>query len=64
MPAPLKNVTMKEVEAAIAKALADLNGTKITVNIGEMVFDESYGRVEVKLSAYEVLDYPPGMMPI
>lgn len=55
---------MKEVEAAIAKALADLNGTKITVNIGEMVFDESYGRVEVKLSAYEVLDYPPGMMPI
>ncbi len=61
MPAPLKNVTMKEVEAAIAKALADLNGTKITVNIGEMVFDE--GRVDIRLSAYEVRDYLPDMMP-
>lgn len=52
---------MKEVEAAIAKALADLNGTKITVNIGEMVFDE--GRVDIRLSAYEVRDYLPDMMP-
>lgn len=54
MTAPLKNVTVEELEKKIAEALQCYldEHLKLTVQIGELKYDEVVNRVDVKLFAW------------
>lgn len=53
MSSPLKDVSVKEIEAAIAEALQKLSaGKPFTVEIGEMKFNPVVNRVDLVLSAW------------
>lgn len=57
MSSPLKNVSVQEIEAAIAQALQALSaGQAFSVSISELKFDASGRRVELAMSAWVIPD--------
>jgi hypothetical protein len=60
MSSPLKNVSVQEIEAAIAQALQALQalsaGQAFSVSISELKFDASGRRVELAMSAWVTPD--------
>lgn len=57
MSSPLKNVSVQEIEAAIAQALQALSaGQAFSVSISELKFDASGRRVELAMSAWVTPD--------
>lgn len=55
MAAPLKNVTVQELEKTISEALQRYcsKGTRINISISELAFDEVANRFDMKLSGWE-----------
>lgn len=58
MSSPLKNVSTKDIEGAIAEALANLCVEKkgMNVNIAEMKFNDFSGSVSMSLTASRKLE--------
>lgn len=62
MSSPLKNVSVQEIEAAIAQALQVLSaGQAFSVSISELKFDASGRRVDLAMSAWVTPDEDDGM---
>lgn len=62
MSSPLKNVSVQEVEAAIAQALQALSaGQAFSVSISELKFDAIGSRVDLAMSAWVIPDEDDGM---
>lgn len=66
MSAPLKNVAISDVEAAVAKALATLIGgdANISVNIGSLDFHQGGTSVDIRMTAYQTYSFSEGVTPI
>ena len=55
MSSPLKNVSVGELEEAIAEALKKFakDGCKFSVSVQELKFTDSHPRVDISLTAWE-----------
>lgn len=62
MSSPLKNVSVQEIEAAIAQALQELSaGQAFSVSISELKFDARGSRVDLAMSAWATPDEDDGL---
>lgn len=59
MSAPMKNVSVEELEKALEAALLSVAGRTVKVSVSAMEFDESSSRVDIKLSAWDKLSTDP-----